>query len=522
MYWIVKLFRHQIIPSLWFFLTLSFILLSSIYIVYDFYDYSQHIPYIKAILFKLLPLLWGIIFLERLLTYILIPLRLSWRQRIYQYFLASLFPPLRLSHVQQQQIWLFGWKSLETENINKIESFFTYPVLLIALIILLPAFFLTIWIPSEFITQQSWFMHSQLLAMSVIISLWTVELIIMLGISRNPLQYIVNHWLDLFIYIFPLAALNRLIHVFGLQAYYNSIDTYIVRFMFLLKIVFLGLSAVLIHYAQTDEGMKNLRYMDEMLNILFVLWAAFALERIIYLSLCPNKTWRSFVGAFFIVLFPPLHLAARRCHTSEYIWYFTHWELVREELFEKIDRQFLFWILVVLIIMTPFWLLDFIFTNKLKDYILLQHMMNLGNAVVWAVFVAEFIIEISITKKWQQYLIKHWIELLIILLPMLAFVRFLRFAHLGSLSQFGFVQKMIISYTVKWQKLLNIYRARSTLNRLIRIVILIEAIQRWQQSRNPVKYLQKLQEQLQEKQQELDNIKRKIRETEQLIADNQK
>jgi voltage-gated potassium channel len=287
--------------------------------------------------------------------------------------------------------------------------------------------------------------------------------------------------------------------------------------MFLFKIIFLGLFAILVQYYQTDDRINSLYYANEMKQILISLWLIFAIERFLYLSLCPNKTWRSFVAAFFIVLFPPLHLAARRCHTKQYIWYFTHWELVREELFNKIERQFLFWIILILVIMTPFWLIELIFSKKLHDNILLQHIMNTGNAIVWAVFVAELVIEISITKKWQQYLIKHWIELLIILLPMLAFARFLRFAKLGFLAKFGFIQKMVITYTAKWQKLLNIYRARSTVNRLIRIFILVEVIQRWQQSRNPKKYLKKLHEQLEEKQQELDEIKRKIAETEKLV-----
>ncbi|WP_353570263.1 hypothetical protein [Candidatus Albibeggiatoa sp. nov. BB20] len=519
MYWIGKRqqFQHKIIPSFWFLISLSFVFLSVIYVIYDAHHYSQHIPYLGEILFKLLPLLWFLVFIERWLSYIFLSDLVSRQQQTYQYLLASLFPALRLSHLSENKVWLGNWKSVDTDNVAKIEQLFTYPILLIALIVLAPLSVLSLWIPTEFLIQQPWFMHAKLLGMSLIVTLWIIELAIMLGISSKPLQYLTNHWLDLLIFIFPLAALNRLIQVFGFQAYYNLIDNYIVRFMFLLKIVFLGLSAILIQYYQTDHGMQSLHYLDEMQWILFGLWFVFAIERGLYLSLCPNKTWRSFVAAFFIVLFPPLHLAARRCHTEEYIWYFSHWELVREELFDKIERQFLFWIILILVIMTPFWLIELIFSKKLHDHILLQHIMNTGNAIVWAVFVAEFVIEISITKKWQQYLLKHWVELLIILLPMLAFARFLRFAQFGFLAKFGFIQKMVVTYSAKWQKLLNIYRARSTMNRLVRLFILVDVIRRWQQNRNPQKYLKKLHEQLEEKQQELDIIKHKISETEKLI-----
>ncbi len=519
MNWIGRLrqFKYQIIPGFWFLTAFSFTFLSTTYFIYDINDYTLQIPYLSGILFKLLPLLWLIIFIERWFSYFFNFNFISWRQQIYQYILASIISPLRFSHLHSNQVWCFGWHVLETNQLKKLEHNFRYPILFIALIALLPVSLLSLLFPNELITQQTLLMHIKLLSTSLIISLWMLELSIMLGTHPRPLQYLVNHWLDLFIFIYPLAVFNRLIYVFGLQAYYNLIDNYIVRYMFLLKIIFLGLFAILIQYYQTDEGIKTLHYATEMQQVLFGLWFIFAIERFLYLSLCPNKTWRSFVAAFFIILFPPLHLAARRCHTKQYIWYFTHWELVREELFEKIDRQFLFWIVIILVIMTPFWLLELFFSIKLEQYILLQHVMNIGNAIVWAVFVAEFIIEISITRKWHQYLIKHWIELLIILLPMLAFARFLRLTQFGFLSKFGFIQKMIVTYTVKWQKLLNMYRARSTLNRLIRIAILIDVLRRWQQRRNPKKYLQHLQEQLAQKQRELAEIEHKITETEKLI-----
>ncbi|MCV6638995.1 hypothetical protein [Candidatus Albibeggiatoa sp. nov. NOAA] len=519
MNWIGQLqqFHRQIIPSFWFLVTLSFTFLSFTYAVYDAHDYTDQLPYLSMILFTLLPLCWFLIFFERWFDYVFSTESFSWRQQTYQYALASLIPPLRFGHLKQQQVWVFGWKPADANHLDQLEQRFLYPILLIALIVLLPLQLLSIWMPS--VAQQSWLMHIQLLSMSLVMTLWIIELAIMLGTSPKSSRYLVNHWLDLFIFVYPLAALNRLIHVFGLQAYYNWIDNYIVRFMFLLKIIFLGLSAVLIQYYQTDEGMRSLHYLEEMQWVLFGLWIVFAIERFLYLSLCPNKTWRSFVAAFFITLFPPLHLAARRCHKKQYIWYFSHWELVREELFDKIERQFLFWIMLVLVIMTPIWLAELFFAHYLKDYILFHHAMNIGNAVVWAVFVAEFVIEISLTKKWQKYIIQHWVELLIILLPMLAFARFLRLTQFGFLAKYGFIQKMVVNYSVKWQKLLNVYRARSTMNRLIRIFILIDVIKRWQQSRNPKKYLQKLHEQLEEKQQELDEIKKKIAETEKLIDD---
>jgi hypothetical protein len=490
------------IAAIWFCLTFIFTLLMIISVSYLTHEHSQNPDYLGWVLFDILPLLWLLIFLERWLSYVLTGQNISTKAGFYQYILASIITPLRFAQ----------FLALDRKILYKLEQNFIYPILILSLILL------PLWVYLKLNTELNpLFWHFYWVISSLIITLWLLELSFILANTAHPLKYLTRHWLDLLIFFHPLTALNRLIIVFNLPAYYNAIDTHIVRFMFLLKIIFLGIAAVLIQYMQTDEIMQTLHYRAEMLMILLWLWAVFGLERLIYLALCPNKTWRSFVAALFIILFPPLHLAARRCHTKQYIWYFTHWELVKEPLFHKIDRQFLTWIIILLIFMTPLWIMEIFFSKVVQEHILLRHVINLGNAAVWAVFVAEFIIEISITKKWQQYIIKHWIELLIILLPMLAFARFIRLAQLGSLSKLGMLQNLVISSAVKLQHLLNVYRARSTINRLIKLLILIDIIRRWQQRRNPHKYLARLKEQLSEKQQELAEIKIKIAETQKLI-----
>lgn len=230
--------RHHVIPLFWFLSAISFTLLIISYIVYDAHQYTTYIPYLQLLLFKLLPTIWMLIFLERWFRYIIDINVLSWRQFIYQYALASLFPPLRLSHIEVNKIWLLGWKPLTPERITKIEQAFTYPALLIALLTLLPITLLMWWMPEELVKNHVWLMHVYLLSMSLVITLWLLELVIMLGISSKPLQYLADHWLDMLVFIYPLAIFNRLIQAFGLQAYYNLIDNYIVRFMSLLKIVF--------------------------------------------------------------------------------------------------------------------------------------------------------------------------------------------------------------------------------------------------------------------------------------------
>ncbi|RKZ63281.1 MAG: hypothetical protein DRR16_11310 [Candidatus Parabeggiatoa sp. nov. 3] len=111
-------------------------------------------------------------------------------------------------------------------------------------------------------------------------------------------------------------------------------------------------------------------------------------------------------------------------------------------------------------------------------------MTNLGNALIWGLFVTEFTILISIAPKRFHYLITHWLELFIIILPMLALTRFLLIAKYLKVSKTSYFLLF-----VKIQDILNIYRARSVLHRIIRILIIINIVKRLYQRRNSKKYL---------------------------------
>ncbi|MDM8567527.1 hypothetical protein QUF74_18000, partial [Candidatus Halobeggiatoa sp. HSG11] len=124
----------------------------------------------------------------------------------------------------------------------------------------------------------------------------------------------------------------------------------------------------------------------------------------------------------------------------------------------------------------------------------------------------EFIILSSICKKPLNYAITHWLELSIIILPMLALARFILISKYLQLSKTTY-----LLWVVKIQNMLNIYRTRSVLNRIIRILVIIDIVRRFYQRKNPQKYLEMLQEKLQDKEQEVAEMKTQIAEIKALI-----
>lgn len=297
------------------------------------------------------------------------------------------------------------------------------------------------------------------------------------------------------------------------------VKCYIETTMFVLTVIFLLLVAIIIQYLQSEEMLSRLPYLQLMIGILLVSWPIFFIERLLYLVFCPYRTWKTYLGALLISLFPPCRLAARRCADQSYIWCVFGWRLVdyslvitiNQRLETRIEKQFLFSGLLLAALMIPFWIIEIFIPKTLIKYYFIYHLLNIGNALIWALFVAEFVILISISHNWTLYLLRHWLELLIILLPMIALVRVIRLVQTSMVLEVLQIPETIL---LGIPKILNIYRARTFLNRMIRILTLVEFIQLWSKYKNPKKYLVKLKEELAEKELEVILLKRQICEME--------
>ncbi|MCK5716960.1 MAG: hypothetical protein KAH77_05670 [Thiomargarita sp.] len=292
-----------------------------------------------------------------------------------------------------------------------------------------------------------------------------------------------------------------------MNKFYRKIEFFIARIMFILTIIFLALAAILIQYLQVDDGLDFLPRHQEMIDVLLILWCLFFLERLIYLIICPKK---NYLAQLCTVLLPPLRLQARHCEGQKYIlWDFT-WYAADEATSKHIEKRFLYPILICSIVLIPFWIAEIFFPQGWGKHPILFHIINMGNALIWGLFVIEFIIMFSLTKKRSQYVIKHWLEIFIILLPMLALARFLLISKYFYLSKHAY-------WFVKLQKILNIYRARTVVTRIIRIFIIIDVVKRLYWMKNPEKYLSVLQEQLLEKEAEVADLKKQISDISELI-----
>jgi voltage-gated potassium channel len=116
--------------------------------------------------------------------------------------------------------------------------------------------------------------------------------------------------------------------------------------------------------------------------------------------------------------------------------------------------------------------------------------------MIWLAFATEFVVMSAVADKKLTYLARHWINLAIILLPLLAFLRGLQVTRLLRLGRLG--------------KALKIYRLRGLSLRAWKGVVTLELLERVLH-RSPEARLRHLRRRLRDKEREVARLRRRIR-----------
>lgn len=189
------------------------------------------------------------------------------------------------------------------------------------------------------------------------------------------------------------------------------------------------------------------------------------------------------------VVAPPLRLGMRRYSNRDQIWLPSwQWCKANEMLFLEVQRRFGTPMLIVAFFIIPIMLLDMKFKEQALQYIPdLQFYLEISQAFIWGAFTFEFVLMFFITNEKLDYVKKNWIDLLIIILPLVYFlrsVRVLRLARLNSLAK--------------------VYRMRGVIMKIRQALVLADFVQRIMFP-NPQAQLKSLQKKLKyNKQQRLE------------------
>jgi voltage-gated potassium channel len=244
--------------------------------------------------------------------------------------------------------------------------------------------------------------------------------------------------------------------------------------------------AVLLHFHEREE--YQIVWFAS-LGALALLWPLNVLE--LFLS------WR--VGSSRIrerawsCVLPPLRLVARDHETGQRIWIpGMSWQTVSKELRERLEKISNLPMIIVACLVLPLIGIEHHYADKIEADFHWASCIAAATSLIWFTFTLEFVVMCSLADRKLVYVRTHWLDLAVILLPLVAFLRALRLGRLLRLQQLSKTARM--------------YRMRGVLMRTWRALLVLDIVRRLLQG-GPEKRLKKLEELIQAKELELAELR---------------
>ena len=199
---------------------------------------------------------------------------------------------------------------------------------------------------------------------------------------------------------------------------------------------------------------------------------------------------------------PALRMCARSPEMGERLWLQGWgWRKTNKRFRKRLERKFSVPMIVIALMIMPILIVEFFMKAQVAQYAWLRLLLHVGTGVIWFAFAFEFILMVSVAEKKLAYCKKHWIDLAIILLPIISFLRSMRLMRATRAAKLMRVPQIT--------KMVRMYRLRGTAVKAIQALILLDTFQRIV-SRDPQRTIDKLEVRLEEVEDEAKELKRKI------------
>ena len=223
-----------------------------------------------------------------------------------------------------------------------------------------------------------------------------------------------------------------------------------------------------------------------------VFWA----EAIWHFMIGSPRRWATLIEC----VVPPLRLARRDMQSGTRMWLpGLGWQHIDEDLHEEVERVLSVPMIIVAVMILPLLAIDFVWTEQKAANPWLLGVVEIGYSVTWMAFTMEFIVMFSIVNKKIDYVKQHWVDLLIICLPLIAFLRVFKMTQILRLQQVT--------------KTSRIYRMRGLALRVWRGLLAMDVISRLARI-SPESRIATLRQLIKEKQREIERLEEEITEIE--------
>ena len=254
-----------------------------------------------------------------------------------------------------------------------------------------------------------------------------------------------------------------------------------------------------------DEfALKSIIWGERTFYLVLWIWPIFVAEQLLHFvrSKRGESFWRQHRYWWAFCLCPPLRMCARHRGSSDRIWLPTlGWQIADHNLVRRLERAFSMPMIEIALLILPVLGLQMFYQDRIVDYPRLRFVLHVGTGIIWFAFATEFIVMVSVTPRKVKYCLRHWLDLVIIVLPLISFLRTLRILRAAKLLNITKLQQLT--------RLIRVYRLRGVALRGWRALVLLELTQRIL-FQSPAKRLRKLEELYGEKELELQELKQQI------------
>jgi hypothetical protein len=277
--------------------------------------------------------------------------------------------------------------------------------------------------------------------------------------------------------------------------------------MFWLAVAFLVLASGVIH--RIGEGFES-RFEFALISWSLILsWPVFIAEALLRLFFCirAESVWWRLFYTIAICAAPPLRMACRSYADPTRLWLPGRgWCVVDRHLRRRLEHFFSVPMMAIALLILPVLAMEYFWVEWVRAHFAASLFLDIASSIIWMAFAAEFILMCSVADKKWRYALQNWMDLAIVVLPLIDFLPLLRLLRLTRLLA---VQQLT--------SLGRLYRLRGLLLKLWRAILLLEVLNRLVGNRKE-KRLQRLKELLAAKLDEIADLKQEIAQLEREVA----
>lgn len=269
--------------------------------------------------------------------------------------------------------------------------------------------------------------------------------------------------------------------------------------MLVVAIAFLSVIGLVLPHGDSGEAFRDWFMTHTVFRQLIIaLWAVVIIEGIAGLFVT-NDAWPARLRRLLLTtLLPPLRMITATGKPHGWLWLpGIGWKPVGEETSEQLEQKLALPMVILTLLVLPVLGAELTGGETLDNHPRMALATHLTTCVIWIGFTMEFLWMVAAAPNKLAYCLKNWINLVIILLPLVAFLRVLNLFRFTRMLRAG--------------KLLRAYRLRGLWTRLWRLALLFNLLDRLQQ-RDPAKYCASLEKKITDLEEELAKLHAKLAE----------